>query len=66
MWLRKTDSHDKANAPAKLRYSRYYEHDGALRAYANRAMLLAFLEQEPTARSWFLALPAARRRATTH
>ena len=30
------------------------------------AMLLAFLEQEPTARSWFLALPAARRRATTH
>lgn len=27
----------------KLRYSRYYEHDGALRAYANRAMVLAFL-----------------------
>jgi type IV secretory pathway TrbF-like protein len=26
----------------KVRYSRYYEHDGALRAYANRAMLLAF------------------------
>ena len=26
----------------KLRYSRYYEHDGALRAYANRAMILAF------------------------
>ena len=43
MWLEKTDSHDKANAPEKLRYSRYYEHDGALRAYANRAMLLAFL-----------------------
>lgn len=30
-------------APDKLRYSRYYEHDGALRAYANRAMVLAFL-----------------------
>jgi hypothetical protein len=30
-------------APEKLRYSRYYEHDGALRAYANRAMILAFL-----------------------
>jgi type IV secretory pathway TrbF-like protein len=29
--------------PEKLRYSRYYEHDGALRAYANRAMILAFL-----------------------
>src|SRR6516225_670694 len=29
--------------PDKLRYSRYYEHDGALRAYANRAMILAFL-----------------------
>ena len=32
-----TDVHEK------LRYSRYYEHDGALRAYANRAMILAFL-----------------------
>jgi hypothetical protein len=27
----------------KLRYSRYYEQDGQLRAYANRAMLNAFL-----------------------
>jgi hypothetical protein len=27
----------------KLHYSRYYEHDGALRAYANRTMILAFL-----------------------
>jgi hypothetical protein len=26
----------------KVRYSKYYEHDGMLRAYANRAMLLAF------------------------
>lgn len=30
-------------APEKFRYMRYYEHDGALRAYANRAMVLAFL-----------------------
>jgi len=46
MWSKqtkqKTDKHD-AEAPEKTRYSRYYEHDGALRAYANRAMLLAFL-----------------------
>lgn len=31
------------NVPDKLRHSRYYEHDGALRAYANRAMVIAFL-----------------------
>src|SRR5437660_73327 len=34
---------NQVTAPDKLRYSRYYEHDGALRAYANRAMVLAFL-----------------------
>ena len=34
---------DDSNRPEKLCYSRYYEHDGALRAYANRAMILAFL-----------------------
>jgi hypothetical protein len=33
----------EVDKPEKLRYSRYYEHDGALRAYANRAMILAFL-----------------------
>lgn len=43
MWLKKTESRAKDEAPEKLKYSRYYEHDGALRAYANRAMLLAFL-----------------------
>jgi hypothetical protein len=43
MWLKKTDSKKKEKAPEKVRYSRYYEHDGALRAYANRAMLLAFI-----------------------
>ena len=43
MWLTKKDEKTKEEAPEKLKYSRYYEHDGALRAYANRAMLLAFL-----------------------
>jgi len=41
-WMKKKD-HERTDIPEKLRYSRYYEHDGALRAYANRAMLLAFL-----------------------
>lgn len=31
-----------ALVPEKVGYSRYYEHDGALKAYANRAMVLAF------------------------
>ncbi len=39
---KKRESQD-IDRPEKLRYSRYYEHDGALRAYANRAMILAFL-----------------------
>lgn len=47
MWFKngnaKHETPNAANAPDKLRYSRYYEHDGALRAYANRAMVLAFL-----------------------
>lgn len=29
--------------PEKLRYTKYYEHDGQLRAYANRSMLMAGL-----------------------
>jgi hypothetical protein len=41
-WPKKRESQD-ADKPEKLRYSRYYEHDGALRAYANRSMILAFL-----------------------
>lgn len=41
MLLKKNASAD-GQGQEKLRYSRYYEHDGALRAYANRAMLLAF------------------------
>src|SRR5262252_5661330 len=47
MWFKKAESKPendrKTEAPEKLRYGRYYEHDGALRAYANRAMLLAFI-----------------------
>ncbi len=43
MWLKNTQPKEKEQAPEQLRYSRYYEHDGALRAYANRAMLLAFI-----------------------
>ena len=31
------------NVSEKARYTKYYEHDGMLRAYANRAMLLAML-----------------------
>jgi len=34
---------DRSRCTGKLRYARYYEHDGVLRAYANRAMVLAFL-----------------------
>jgi hypothetical protein len=40
MWAKPKASTD---VPEKVRYSRYYEHDGALRAYANRAMVLAFV-----------------------
>jgi len=43
MWLKQATTEQKNLAPERLRYGRYYEHDGALRAYANRAMLLAFL-----------------------
>jgi hypothetical protein len=43
MWLKRKDDRAKEEALEKLTYSRYYEHDGALRAYANRAMVLAFL-----------------------
>lgn len=43
MWLKKIQPKEQEQAPEKLRYSRYYEHDGTLRAYANRAMLLAFI-----------------------
>ena len=43
MWSIKKNPSQEAGVPEKIRYSRYYEHDGILRAYANRAMVLAFL-----------------------
>jgi len=36
-------SSDSLGLPEKLRYSKYYEHDGMLRAYANRSMFLAVM-----------------------
>src|SRR5262249_61994759 len=35
--------YDRADLPERLQYTKYYEHDGMLRAYANRAMVLAML-----------------------
>ena len=43
MLFKKPQPAQEKEQPEKLRYMRYYEHDGALRAYANRAMVLAFL-----------------------
>jgi len=34
---------ERQNMPDKIRYTRYYEHDGMLRAYANRSMVLAMV-----------------------
>jgi hypothetical protein len=42
MWL-KRNKEQHSEVEEKVSYSRYYEHDGALRAYANRTMVLAFL-----------------------
>src|SRR5574338_1059852 len=33
----------RTDLPERLQYTKYYEHDGMLRAYANRAMVLAML-----------------------
>ena len=32
---------ERTDLPERLQYTKYYEHDGMLRAYANRAMILA-------------------------
>ena len=32
---------DRTDLPERLQYAKYYEHDGMLRAYANRAMVVA-------------------------
>lgn len=55
MWLKRVDASEKEKAPEKLRYSRYYEHDGALRAYANRAMILALISLPTTFLSMAMA-----------
>jgi type IV secretory pathway TrbF-like protein len=34
---------ERTDLPERLQYTKYYEHDGILRAYANRAMVLALL-----------------------
>lgn len=44
---RSTKTNDK-EAPEQLHYSRYYEHDGALRAYSNRAMIFAVISSIAT------------------
>src|SRR6185295_18102761 len=33
----------RTDLPERVQYTKYYEHDGMLRAYANRSMLLAVL-----------------------
>ena len=38
----------KSDGPEQLRYSRYYEHDGALRAYSNRSMIFAVISSITT------------------
>ena len=40
--LKEKPSGDPA-VPERARYTKYYEHDGQLRAYANRSMLMAGL-----------------------
>src|SRR2546426_3808761 len=36
-----TKAFERTGLPQRLQYTKYYEHDGMLRAYANRAMVLA-------------------------
>src|SRR5262249_41580341 len=33
----------RTDLPERVQYTKYYEHDGMLRAYANRSMVLAIL-----------------------
>jgi hypothetical protein len=48
MFDNSTSAAEKKDTPQPLRQAHYYEHDGALRAYANRAMVLAFLSLPTT------------------
>lgn len=43
MLSRKLKTDGNVEVPEKARYTKYYEHDGQLRAYANRSMLMAGL-----------------------
>ena len=41
MFGQKKPKTEEVERPERLHYTKYYEHDGALRAYSNRAMVLA-------------------------
>jgi hypothetical protein len=43
MFKRRKNVETSQSVPEKARYTKYYEHDGQLRAYANRSMLMAGL-----------------------
>ncbi len=43
MWINRKKTALPDTLPEKVGYTRYYEHDGALRAYANRSLLMARL-----------------------
>src|SRR5688500_1992624 len=43
MFRRKQKDSDERIAPERIAYTKYYEQDGMLRAYANRSMVLAML-----------------------
>src|ERR1700757_4132511 len=43
LFRRQPKSDSAAGLPESLCYTKYYEHDGQLRAYANRSMLMAAL-----------------------
>src|SRR6266496_3573180 len=43
MFNRRKNVETSHSVPEKARYTKYYEHDGQLRAYANRSMLMAGL-----------------------
>src|SRR5437588_2010107 len=48
MFSQRSNNKDEKEAPEQLHYSRYYEHDGALRAYSNRAMIFAVISSIAT------------------
>lgn len=48
MFGQQSNKKNDKEAPEQLRYSRYYEHDGTLRAYSNRAMIFAVISSIAT------------------